>query len=147
MKIHTRRNTVTAILMTMLLPLGAANAQLGDVLKGGQSSGATGGLGSAASGALPGTSITSGSTGNVAGVLEFCLKNNYLGGNDASSVKDKLMGKIGGSSATDTGYKDGSQGLLKSSDGKQLNLSGGGMQAEVTKKVCDQVLAQGKSLL
>lgn len=86
--------------------------------------------------------------GNVAGLLEFCIKNNYLGGNDASSVKDKLMGKLpGGSASSDNGYAEGSKGLLKSSDGKQLDLSGGGLKAQVSKQVCDQVLAQGKSLL
>lgn len=86
--------------------------------------------------------------GNVAGLLEFCIKNNYLGGKDASSVKDKLMGKLpGGSVSSDSGYAEGSKGLLKSSDGKQLDLSGGGLKAQVSKQVCDQVLAQGKSLL
>ena len=30
---------------------------------------------------LVGQSLSSGSTGNVAGVLEFCIKNNYLSGN------------------------------------------------------------------
>lgn len=52
-----------------------------------------------------GGSMTSGSMGNVAGLLEYCLKNNYLGGNSgASGIKDQLMGKLGGGSsgATDT---------------------------------------------
>ena len=149
MKVFIRRNAIMGILMTMLLPLGTANAQLDNILKQGESTGAKNGLGNlgAAGSALSGQSITAGSTGNVAGVLEFCMKNNFLGGSDASSVKDKLMGKLGGSPATDNGYKDGAKGLLKSSDGKQLDLSGGGMKADITKQVCDKVLSQGKSLL
>src|SRR3569623_1228519 len=53
------------------------------------------GLGGAAS-SLGLSSITSGSLGNVAGIIEFCMKNNYLGGGNASSVKDQLMGKMTG---------------------------------------------------
>ncbi|RZI44064.1 DUF2501 domain-containing protein [Herbaspirillum sp. HC18] len=143
MKTFIRRNVVTGILVAVLLPWNAANAQLGDILKHGGSSGASSGLGSV----LPGQSVTAGSTGNVVGLLEFCIKNNFLGGNDASSVKDGLMGKLGGAPASDTGYKDGAKGLLKSSDGKQFDLSGGGMKADLTKQVCDKILAQGKSLL
>ena len=55
-----------------------------------------GGLGDMAGGALGGgdmSSLASGSAGNAAGVIEFCVKNNYLGGDAASSMKDKLMGK------------------------------------------------------
>ena len=92
-------------------------------------------------------SLTSSGTGNVAGVLEFCIKNNYLGGG-ASSVKDSLMNKLpGGSPSSDSGYADGSKGILNSGDGKQVDLSGGGLKQQVTKQVCDKILAQGKSML
>ena len=70
----------------------------------------SGGLGNAAGlgGALSGQSLTSGSLGNVAGLLEFCIKNNYLGGNKAASVKDSLMRKLpGGSSSSDSDYNSG----------------------------------------
>lgn len=147
METFTYRNALIGILFAALLPVTAANAQLGDILKKGESTGSSGDIGSLG-GALSGQSVTAGSTGNVAGILEFCIKNNYLGGDGATSVKDKLMGKLpGGSPSSDTGYKDGAKGLLNSSDGKQLNLSGGGLKGEVTKQVCDTVLSQGKSLL
>jgi hypothetical protein len=149
MKTCICRNAAMSILIAALLPISTANAQLGDILKQGKgSSGASGDVGSAA-GALTGQSMSAGSTGNITGILEFCLKNNFLGGSDASSVKDKLMGKLGGSSAasSDKGYQDGAKGILKSGDGKQLDLSGGGMKAEIAKQACDKVLAQGKSLL
>lgn len=150
----TYRNTAVKILIATLLPVVAAHAQLGDMLKGatqgsGGSSGGLGGLGSGMSSMPSLQSLTSGSTGNVAGVLEFCVKNNYLSGaSGAASLKDKLLGKVGGSSPTsDTGYADGAKGILNSSDGKQVDLSGGGLKEQVTKQVCDKILAQGKSLL
>jgi hypothetical protein len=137
----------------MLLPFSAAHAQLGNLLKGGGSSdgSSSGGLSSLGSmgSALTGQSMTSGSTSNVAGVLQFCIKNNYLSGNGASSVKDSLMSKLGGTSAasSDSGYTDGANGLLKSGNGQQLDLSGSGLKQQVTKQVCDKILSQGKSLL
>jgi hypothetical protein len=151
------RNIAVKILIATLLPVAAAHAQLGDMLKGATqgsegSSGGLGGLGSSLGGmsSMPSLqSLTSGSTGNVAGVLEFCVKNNYLSGaSGAASLKDKLLGKVGGSSPTsDAGYTDGAKGILNSSDGKQFDLSSGGLKEQVTKQVCDKILAQGKALL
>ncbi|WP_277183921.1 DUF2501 domain-containing protein [Caballeronia sp. BR00000012568055] len=132
-----------------LFAMPVAHAQLGNLLNqgGSNSSGgsALGSLGGLAGGSSL-SSLTSSSTGNVAGVLGFCVKNNYLGG-DASSVKDGLMSKLGGSSSSDSGYTDGSKGILDSGDGKKLDLSGGGIKEQITKQVCDKILAQGKSLL
>jgi hypothetical protein len=53
-------------------------------------------------GMIPGGgSMTSGSMGNVAGLLEYCVKNNYLGGDSgASGIKDQLLGKMGGGSSS-----------------------------------------------
>jgi hypothetical protein len=110
------------------------------------------------------SSLTSGSMGNAAGILQYCVTNNYLGGNSgASGVKDQLLGKLGGQSSStapaptqDPGYLDGAKGLLKSKDGKTLDLGGasgadsspmGDMKAKMTKKACDVVLKQGKSML
>jgi hypothetical protein len=153
MKVRMYRSTVAGIAIAMLLPISAAHAQLGNLLKGGGSSdgSSSGGLSSLGSmgSALTGQSMTSGSTSNVAGVLQFCIKNNYLSGNGASSVKDSLMSKLGGTSAasSDSGYTDGANGLLKSGNGQQLDLSGSGLKQQVTKQVCDKILSQGKSLL
>jgi len=137
-----------------------------------------------------GGSLTSGSMSNAAGILQYCVTNNYLGGDSgASGVKDQLLGKLGGgdtqaasndatgSSASDMlgrftgkaknggtaaaptqdkGYLDGARGLLKSGDGKTLDLGatggsmGGGagdLKAKLTRKVCDAVLKQGKGML
>ena len=140
----------TGMLIAALLPFSVAQAQLGDMLKQGGTTGSVEGLGNLGGmgGALSLESLTSSSTGNVAGVLEFCIKNNYLSGNSASSVKNSLMRKLpGGSPSSDKGYSDGANGILNSSDGKALDLSGGGLKKQVTKQVCDKILAQGKSLL
>lgn len=144
-----RRTGANWLLITALLFFSTAHAQLGGLLNQGGNSGAAGGLGSLGSlgSGLSLQSLTSGSTGNVAGVLEFCVKNNYLGGN-ASSIKDGLVSKLpGGSSTSDSGYTDGAKGILNSGDGKQVDLSGGGLKEQITKQVCDKILAQGKSLL
>ena len=150
MNLRTRCISGTAILIAALLPFPVAHAQLGDLIKQKDVSGMSGGLGNAAGlgGALSGQSVTSGSVGNVAGLLEFCIKNKYLGGNKAASVKDSLMRKLpGGSSSSDSGYSSGTKGILSSSDGSQLDLSAGGIKKQVTKQICDMVLDQGKSML
>ena len=140
---------VSGMLIVVLLSFPVAQAQLGDILKqgGGSGSGGLGNLGGMG-GALSGESLTSGSIGNVAGVLEYCIKNNYLSGSSASSVKNSLMSKLPeGTSSSDKNYSDGSRGILNSSNGKSLDLSGGGLKEQVTKQICDKILAQGKSLL
>ncbi|WP_059411479.1 DUF2501 domain-containing protein [Cupriavidus basilensis] len=158
MKASFSRLAAVSILTAALLPA-AAHAQLGDLLKGATqgngSGGGSGGLGGLAGslggggGGMPSLqSLSSGSTGNVAGVLEFCVKNNYLGGGSgAASVKDKLLGKLGGAPASDPGYSEGAKGILSSAEGGKLDLSGGGLKEQITKQVCDKILAQGKSLL
>ncbi|VVE68807.1 hypothetical protein PAN31117_03068 [Pandoraea anapnoica] len=147
-----------ALVIAAGMPI-AAHAQL-DLLKnavggsnsgGGDSGGLAGSLGGLASGG--GGSLTSSSIGNATGVLQFCIKNNYLGGanlNSATDVKDKLLGKIGtqsGSPAASPGYLDGAKGLLSSPDGKTVDLNGGGLKEQLTRKVCDKVLDQAKSFL
>ena len=137
--------------------LGGAHAQSLDSLKGAASSALGGGSASSAGGGVSGIAgmaggmggMDAGTKGNGAGVLEYCFKNNYLSGDSASAVKDGLMGKMGGSSAaqSDSGYLDGAKGLLKGSGGQSMDLSGGGMQKQLTQQACDFVLKQGKSLL
>lgn len=147
MNAHHHRIAAAAILVAALLPASVAHAQLGDLLKQGQSAGSSGGGLADLGGALSGKSLAAGSTGNIAGLLQFCIKNNYLDGNAASSVKDRVMGKLSGKPSSERDYNEGEKGILSSSDGRKLDLSGSGLKAKVTKQVCDQILAQGKSLL
>ncbi|KWR90264.1 DUF2501 domain-containing protein [Cupriavidus sp. IDO] len=140
---------VLAFVAATLLHASATQAQLGDILK--NPMGGAGGVESATGnlGGLSLQSLTSGSAGNVAGVLDFCIKNNYLGAHSAGSVKDKLMDKLGGpaSVSNDSGYTSGAKGVLQSGNGKTLDLSGSGLKAKATEQVCEKILAQGKSLL
>ncbi len=101
--------------------------------------GALGGLGSA----LP--SVDKASPTNLAGLIQYCIQNNYLGGG-AASVKDSLLGRAPGG-ASDSQFKAGSNGLLQTGQGQNFGLGGGGLKAQVTQKVCDLVLQHAKSLL
>jgi len=142
------------------LPM-ASHAQLLDALKGAlgnhnatsgsapaapsQSSGGPGalsGLGDQFS--LP--AMGSASAGNVAGVLTFCMKNNYLGSNGVAGIKDKLLGKLGGQkeAVVDPGYADGVKGIIGGGNNK-LDLSN--MRQQITDKACEKVLEYGKSML
>lgn len=109
-----------------------------------------GSLGGAAS-SLGLSSITSGSAGNAAGIIEYCMKNNYLGGDNASSVRDQLMGKITGSgdqpAQNNPDYINGAQGILSGSAGQNVDLSMAGMKASAVKKACETILEQGQSML
>ena len=128
--------------------------QLEGVLGGsGNGSSTNSGSGGAASalGDLAGGNLKSGSLGNATGVLQYCIKNNYLSGNGVTSLKDKLTSRITGSSGQpaekNDDYLSGAKGLLKTGDGKSVDLSGGGLKEQVTKKACDAVLAQAKGFL
>ena len=83
--------------------------------------------------------------GNAAGVLQYCIKNNYLAGGEASSIKDKLLGQITGQKPQQTGYANGAKGLLQGEDGKSLNLKG--LSSKVKEKACDYVLKNAGSLV
>ena len=132
--------TACAVTISLSLACTAASAQdlgsLGGKLGGGM---------------LPGGG-SSGSMGNVAGILQYCVKNNYLGGDSgASGIAGKLLGKTqGGSSNSD--YLSGAKGILHGSNGQttDLNSVGGGnsdLKSKLTTKACGVVLNQGKSFL
>lgn len=122
----------------------SAQAQSLDLLMKGLNTGAvdTSGLGSLGS-------LATGSMGNAAGIIEYCLKNKYLSGNRVAQVKDGLMGKMPGGQAAataDSGYLDGTNGLLNTSDGRKTDLASG-MTDSIKKQACDFVLAQGQAML
>ncbi|HUB91487.1 MAG TPA: DUF2501 domain-containing protein [Dyella sp.] len=132
---------VAGMALALGLACGTAAAQgLGDL--GGKMGGLLGGN----------SSMSSGSMGNVAGLLQYCVKNNYLGGDSgASGIAGKLLGKTqGGSSNTD--YQSGLGGILKGSNGRTTNLAdvGGGnsdLKSKITTKACDVVLKQGQHFI
>lgn len=89
--------------------------------------------------------IGSNTVGNAAGVLQYCIKNNYLGGGDAASVKDKLLAKITGQKQQQSGFASGAKGLLKGGDGQTLNFKL--LSSKVKEKGCDYVLKNATRLL
>lgn len=112
-----------------------------------------GALGGGSATSLLGKAISPASSGNVAGLLGYCIKNKYLGAESgAAGLKNKLLGALGGESAAsrkDSGYQQGLQGILHGSDGQQFNLGQqtGALKEKLTGKVCDAVLKKGGSLL
>lgn len=122
---------IRILLLSLCLVSGAAAAQVD--LKG-SIPGVSG---------LPGLpSLDSSVTGNVAGTLQYCVKNNYLSADAASGVKDKLLAKVPGQGDD---YKKGEQGVLTGSDGKTLDIKS--ISSKLRRKACDQVLNSAKSLI
>jgi hypothetical protein len=107
--------------------------------------------GSGLSGAASLSSIASGSIGNAAGIIEYCVKNNYLSGGNASSVKDQLMGKMtarGDQPAENNpDYISGARGIVTGSSGQSVDLSMAGLKDKAVKKVCKKILDQANSML
>lgn len=132
-----------AFSLCSVVPVRAQIDQLKGVLGSGQSGGALGGM----TGGIP--SVTQASPGNIAGVLQYCVRNNYLSGGTATSVKDSLVGKMSGSGqpAQDPAFQSGNKGLLQTGNGQSFSLGGSGIKQQVTHKVCDEALQHAKSLL
>jgi hypothetical protein len=147
-----------AIATAGLLVCHGAQAQMSNMMQGmmggssssgSSGSGMMGGMGGMGSGmGLP--SVGSASPNNLAGLLQFCVQNNYLGGTDASSVKSSLLSKFDGSSQPpeqNSGFSSGASGILDTGNGQTTTLGGTGIKAQVTKKVCDLVLKHAQSQL
>ena len=143
-------------LIALALLAAGASAQANNLLdqlkeKAGEAAGTSsaGSQGSAGGSALGNLgfkmpAIGSSTIGNAAGVLQYCVKNNYLGG-DAASVKDKLLAKITGQKPQETGFASGAKGLLKGGDGQTLNFKI--LSSKVKTKACDYVLKNATSLI
>ena len=146
MSIRTQAGLV-AVTILALAPLalpacGQSLNGLSDALGGGKG-------GTAALGAVGGVpSLDQASPGNLAGVLQYCVKNNYLGGAEGAAGSS-LVGKFTGSGQGDktSGFTTGSKGLLETGGGQTFGLGGSGLQAKITDQVCDLVLKHAQSLL
>jgi hypothetical protein len=127
-----------AVIVLSQIAIAPAHAQLMDQLKGAMGTG---------QGALAVPSVNQASPSNIAGVLQYCVQNNYVSGGSANSVKDSLVNKVTGPShAPDSQFQQGSNGVLDTGNGSNFSL-GGGIKEQVTKKVCDPALSHAKSLL
>ena len=90
--------------------------------------------------------VSSASTSNTAGILSYCVKNNYLNGDtasSASSVLSKLTAKSGVQSSS--GFSAGQQGNLETGNGGMFSVSG--MEDKAKSKLCDMVLQHAQSML
>ncbi|UZX68055.1 DUF2501 domain-containing protein [Yersinia ruckeri] len=99
------------------------------------------------------TALSAGTITNAAGILQYCVKNNVLSAKGTTAIKDQLISKLGISSTENVksqDYQDGLGGLLKTSEGKSLNLNDLGT-SQITEKIktkaCDLVLKQGQTFL
>lgn len=123
----------------------AGSSGLGGML----GAGAGGAGGSSALSALGlGGLASSGTASNAAGVITYCMKNNYLNANKAAQVKDQLLGKLGlgqKEEPKDQGYQNGLLGMVTGSDGKSFSLDK--IKGNLKEKACDFVLDNAKSLL
>lgn len=147
--------TAAAASIFALAPLTQAGAQMSNMLNNTMNSTGSGmsmpGMGSMGGMSLP--SVSSASPTNLAGLLQYCVQNNYLSGGSAdaaSSAKESLLSKFTGSSSdptSNTGFTSGSTGVLDTGNGQSTTLGGSGIKAQVTQKVCSEVLSHAKSML
>jgi len=163
------RTSILALAASWLLMAGGAQAanslldSLSDAanqqLSGNAGGGSEGGYSMSQLTSLLGGSnsnLTSKSSTNAAGILQYCVKNNVLSATSATSVKDKLMDKLGiqnAGTAQKADYQDGLNGILHTGKGQNVDLSSldsGGLtqlKEKVKTKACDVVLKQAKSFL
>ena len=123
---------------------GVAQAQSLPSLGGSSASGLMsnmGGLGGMLGKGVP--SVSSAPTGNVAGVLGYCVQNNAVQGAGAASTLGSLTSR--GGVTTSPGYSQGQQGILQTGGGNSVSMSG--MNDQVRGKVCDMVLSRAKSMI
>ncbi|WP_336692998.1 DUF2501 domain-containing protein [Delftia acidovorans] len=161
------KTSIASALLCALLGLGALPAQasgLGDSLrqasglggdKAASSEGAGSGLGgmlgagAGGAGALSALGLSPSATaGNAAGVITYCMKNNYLNADKAAQVKDQLLGKLGmqkQEEPKDTGFQNGLGGLVTGSNGKSFSIDK--LKGDLKEKACDFVLDNAKSLI
>ena len=121
----------------LLLSTPTARAQLPGALNG-----LTGGLGTG----LP--SVNQADPSNIAGLLQYCVQNNYLSSATAGTTQSGLLAKIPGAQQS-SDYTAGSSGLLQTGNGNSFDLRSvtGDLKSQVAKKVCDAVLQHAQSLL
>jgi hypothetical protein len=140
-----RRTLAAPVLAAALLALastpGAAQSlndlsKIGGGLLSGQSSSSSSG-GSLLSGLASGSTSLA-SPQNAAGALTYCQQQGYAP-DAATTVKDRLLSKIGGQSAAsqDSGYLSGLSGILQAGDGGSFDLSK--LKDVIGRKVCGAI--------
>ena len=103
------------------------------------------GLASLLGGAGLPAGLDSGMASNAAGVIQYCIKNNYLNADAAGGIKNRLLSALTGQPAQDPGYQQGEQGLLSGNNGQSFNLNS--VTDKLKTKACDFVLDHAKSMI
>ncbi|MBE7212649.1 MAG: DUF2501 domain-containing protein [Gluconacetobacter diazotrophicus] len=106
-----------------------------------------GGLGSGGLGGLLGQfapSVSSAPTGNVAGLLSYCLQNNDVRDPGTASSTLSALNRQDNVAAL-PGYAQGQRGLLQTGSGNALSVSSLGQQAKP--QLCNMILSRARSLL
>jgi hypothetical protein len=134
---HMHSGRGVAVIAMLLMAALPARAQLPGALNG-----LTGGL----PGGVP--SVSQADPANIAGLLQYCVQNNYLSSATAGAAQSGLLAKIPGVQQS-SDYAAGSSGLLQTGNGKSFDLGSvtGDLKSQVAKKVCDEVLKHAQSLL
>ncbi|CCT59826.1 hypothetical protein WSS15_10370 [Acetobacter pasteurianus] len=98
---------------------------------------------SMASSMLP--SLSSASTGNLAGILGYCVQNNVLqqSSSTAQSVLGSLTQQPGVTSSS--AYEAGQRGLLQTGNNQMFSLAN--LKGELKTKLCSMVLDKAQSAL
>ncbi len=93
-------------------------------------------------------SVNQADPSNIAGLLQYCVQNNYLSSATAGAAQSGLLAKIPGAQQS-SDYTAGSSGLLQTGNGKSFDLGSvtGDLKSQVASKVCDAVLQHAQSLL
>ena len=118
--------------------MGSAENAMGGMSGGSMGGGMASGM---MSSMLP--NVASASSGNIAGVLSYCVQNNYLSGSGASSALSGLTSKAGLTSSSD--YASGQKGQLLTGESNPFSLSS--LKSGLKQKVCSMVLNRAQNLL
>lgn len=87
-------------------------------------------------------SIAQASPGNVAGLLSYCVRKDYVSGTTARSVARTLAERA--DVKHDENYSLGGQGLLQNATSKPFDIASLGQSARV--KLCSDLVKKGQSL-
>ncbi|GHD50383.1 hypothetical protein GCM10017083_23570 [Thalassobaculum fulvum] len=130
-----------ALLATAPAPVAAQSlndlSKIGGGMLSGQSSSSSSSGGSLLSGLSSGSTSLA-SPQNTAGALAYCQQQGYAP-DTATTVKDRLLSKIGGQPAAsqDSGYLSGLSGILQAGDGGSFDLSK--LKGVIGRKVCGAI--------
>jgi len=134
---------VTAVGISAVILAPHAHAQLPNL--GGNQTGqtTTGGLMGGMAGMAGIPSVGSASTGNIAGILDYCLSQNAVSSSSGHSVVSSLTSQ--GNVAASSDYQKGLDGSLQTGSGKSIGLSS--LSQPLKQRVCSAALKRGQALI